>query len=141
MKTSFMSVATGALIAIMIHMNGTLGNYTNVYFSCFIVHLLATLGGGILILFMKAGGDRRIQYPFYYYLGGILGAIIIILNNFSFKGLGVSITAALVFFGQIMMSILVDSFGLLQMEKIPFNKRKLPGIFLVAAGVLVIMWT
>ncbi|MCC5909432.1 MAG: DMT family transporter [Clostridiaceae bacterium] len=135
MKIGLMGAGVGGLIALMIHTNGTLGNYTNVYFSSFVVHIIATIGVLAILPIVKSKTDETVELPFYYYCGGILGSLIIVLNNISFKELGVSVTVALVFFGQVVISLFIDSYGLLNMKKIPFNKRKIPGLLLITIGV------
>lgn len=129
------AVLIGALIALMVNLNGTLGIYTNNYFSSFMVHAIASVGTFLLILKYKEDNRAEIQLPFYYYCGGLLGGLIIVLNNISFQNLGVSATLGLALAGQVTTSFIVDSFGLMNMTVIPFNKRKIPGILLMILGV------
>ncbi|AOY75208.1 DMT family transporter [Clostridium formicaceticum] len=139
MKTNWMAIIIGGLIAVMIHMNGTLASYTNTYFSSLIVHFIGALGVAVLLFIIEEEQNKELYFPSYYYLGGVLGALIIVLNNVSFKGLGVSITVALVFLGQMVTSICIDNFGMFRMKKIPFNKKRIPGIFLVFLGVIIMI--
>lgn len=136
----FFVLLLGVLIAMMININGILGVYTNVYFSSFVVHLIATLGTLGLVATNREMNNQEINLPFYYYLGGIMGGMIIVLNNVTFQALGVSITIALVLLGQVVTSLLVDSFGLLRMNKIPFKKGKIPGLILMLTGIFIMMF-
>lgn len=129
----------GALIAVMIQMNGTLGEYTNIYFSGFFAHGVGTIGVLIMLIFIKENKNKEIKIPIYYYLGGILGALIIILNNISFQGLGVSTTVALILLGQVGASLMIDSWGLMNMNKVHFNKKKMLGLILITVGITVMM--
>ncbi|MBM7614994.1 DMT family transporter [Alkaliphilus hydrothermalis] len=141
MKVKYVIVLLlGVLIAMMININGILGVYTNVYFSSFAVHLIATTGTLGLVAINKEINRRNVQLPFYYYLGGIMGGMIIVLNNVTFQALGVSITIALVLLGQVVTSLLVDSFGLLRMKQIPFKKGKIPGLILMLTGIFIMMF-
>lgn len=130
----------GALIAIMIQMNGTLGQYTNVYFSSFFAHGLGAIGVFIITGFIKQNKNEDIDLPVYFYMGGAMGAIIIVLNNMSFQWLGVSMTVALILLGQVISSLLIDTRGLFNMEKINFNRKKILGFFLISFGILIMMF-
>ncbi|MDR5659148.1 DMT family transporter [Serpentinicella sp. ANB-PHB4] len=126
----------GIVIAVMIQMNGTLSEYTNIYFSSFFVH-----GTGAIILIpitriFSQGKKPSKRIPLYYYGGGIIGATIIVLNNISFQKLGVSVTVALVLLGQIIASLVIDTYGLLSIDKVPFVKRKLWGFSLIGLGII-----
>ncbi|QUH25309.1 DMT family transporter [Serpentinicella alkaliphila] len=130
----------GALIAIMIQMNGTLGEFTNVYFSSFFTHGIGAVGILFLLIFVKQNKNKDINLSKYFYIGGALGAVIIILNNLSFQALGVSMTVALTLLGQVTASIVIDNCGLLNMEKVSFNKKKVVGLFLIIIGIVVMMF-
>ena len=130
----------GALIAIMIQMNGTLGKFTNIYFSAFFAHGIGVIGVLILLIFIKEKKNHDINLPFYFYIGGAMGAIIVVLNNISFQWLGVSITVALVLFGQVLASIAIDSWGLLNMNKVKFNRKKILGFCIISIGITVMMF-
>lgn len=130
----------GGLIAFMVHVNGTLSLYTNAYFSSFFAHMIAAIGTIFLIIRGNEKNKREIELPIYYYCGGILGAMIVILNNISFKSLGVSVTVSLVIAGQITASILIDHFGLLNMKRVLFKVRKIPSVICIVLGVILMMF-
>lgn len=132
-------ILVGGLIAIMVSVNGQLAVYTNVYISAAIVHLIATLGSFLLTYRYPDIRDKKDRLPIFFYLTGILGAIIIVLNNVTFKALGVSITVALMLLGQMVSSLVIDSFGLLKMKKVTTGKEKIPGLLIMVIGIIVIM--
>ncbi len=129
----------GGLIAIMVSVNGQLSVYTTVYFSAAVAHLVAAGGSFLLTLIYPDGSERKKKLPIYFYLTGILGAIIIVLNNVTFKALGVSITVALMLLGQMLASLVIDSLGLFNMEKVSTGKEKIPGLVIIIIGIIMIM--
>lgn len=129
----------GGLIAVMVSVNGQLSMYTNVYISGAVAHLLAALGFLLLERFSPEKKEGAERLPIYFYLTGVLGAIIIVFNNVTFKALGVSITVALMLLGQMVSSLLVDSLGLLKMKKVDTGREKLPGLLIILVGIVVIM--
>ena len=134
-----LAILVGACVAVMVKLNGTLELHTDVYFGSFGAHFIGTLGGLILIALIKEAYDRDKRLPWHYYCGGILGALVIIFNNIGFENLGVSVTLALALLGQVVSALIVDTFGLLGMETIPFNKKKIPGLLLLILGIGLIM--
>ncbi len=134
-----LAILVGVCIALMVNLNGTLGLYTNVYFSSFLVHVIAAIGTLIPILKFKEENNRNLELPLYYYCGGLIGGIIIVINNISFQILGVSVTLAMALAGQVTASFFVDSFGLMRMKVVPFNRRKIPGIVLMVFGIILMM--
>ena len=129
----------GGLIAIMVSVNGQLAVHTNIYISASIVHIIATLGTLFLTLLYPNDEEEKERLPVYYYLTGVLGAIIIILNNVTFRALGVSITVALMLLGQMIASLLIDSYGLLKMKRVKTGREKAPGLIMIVIGIIVIM--
>ncbi len=132
-------VLVGGLIAIMVSVNGQLAVHTNVYFSAAVAHLVAAGGSFLLTYIYPEGTKEKRSLPIYFYLTGLLGAIIIVLNNVTFKALGVSITVALMLLGQLLAALIVDSFGLFNMKRVSTGREKIPGLFIIIIGIIVIM--
>lgn len=132
-------VLVGGLIAVMVSVNGQLALYTNVYISGAVAHVVAAIGSLLLAGFSKEQKEEEEKLPFYFYLTGLLGAIIIVFNNVTFKALGVSITVALMLLGQMVSSLLIDSFGLLKMKKVSTGREKIPGLLIILIGIIIIM--
>jgi len=129
----------GGMIAIMVSVNGQLAVHTSIYISASIVHIIASLGTLMLTLLYPQEKEDRDRLPIYYYLTGVLGAIIIVLNNVTFKELGVSITVALMLLGQMIASLFIDSYGLLKMKRVKTGREKAPGLIMMVIGIIVIM--
>ena len=76
------------------------------------------------------------QIPWFLWLGGCLGVYAISLSIYTAPQLGFLTLSALIIFGQIMMSMLLDHFGWLGVEKTTLNWQRLLGGVVIFIGVL-----
>ncbi len=122
----------------MIALNGALTNVVGLYSSTVIIHLV---GMSIMIATMivkKINPFKNFQ-PWYYYIGGAMGIIATVGNNYSFEFLGVSAILALGLIGQSITGLVIDSYGLFGMKKYPMNVwRIIPVIIMfIGAGFMI----
>lgn len=75
--------------------------------------------------------------PWWAWCGGILGTIGLTANVLIFPKLGGVQTAVMPILGQVLMGIVIDSFGLLHSVEIPFSGSRIFGVLLVLTGVLI----
>ncbi len=131
------SLCIGALISLMIMINGTLSAASGNYTAAVIIHLVGLLG---IIIAMIAGKAFRFNLkgiPVYLYSAGVIGVFTVLFNNIGYTALGVSLPLALGLFGQLLVSLVIDHFGLFQMKKIRFEKKKCIGLAIIMAGIFV----
>jgi len=134
---NLLSAFIGALIAVMIMINGTLSNAFGNYTSTVIIHIIGLLSMIFVLLLSRSNLKIVKGIPLYFYSAGAIGVFTVLFNNLSFSKLGVSITLALGLLGQSLSSIIIDHFGLMGMKVIKFQKRKLFGLILITLGILV----
>lgn len=79
--------------------------------------------------------DRR-----YMLLGGVMGAFITWTVIRSMDGLGPARATLLIVVTQILVSYVVEVFGMFGVEKAGFEWRKLLGAAVAIAGILVFRW-
>ena len=130
----------GALIAIMVTFNGVLSQFTNAYLATFIIHLVGLICISIYLLITRQFKIKKGNIPIYLFCGGIVGIILVTLNNLCFETLGVSLTLSIGLLGQSILSTLIDHFGLMGMPIQKFEIKKIPGFALVLAGILTMMF-
>lgn len=135
--TKVISVFIGILITLMITLNGTLANATGNYTSSMIIHFLGLVGTVIVMVITKEKLKIKNNLSWYVYTGGVIGVLTVLFNNLSFANLGVSLTVALGLLGQSLSSLIIDHYGLLGMKKIPFESKKIIGLLLIIAGIVV----
>jgi transporter family-2 protein len=76
------------------------------------------------------------QAPWWAFLGGALGAIFVTLNTIIIPKLGLTTTTMAIVFGQILMSLIVDQFGLLGVATRSISIPRLIGTGLLLAAVI-----
>jgi len=129
------SLFTGAILTIMIVFNGALTDFYGVYFATVLIHIVGMILIASIVLIKRENPFKNRQ-KWYLYIGGAIGVFITVSNNVSFGRISVSAILALMLFGQSVMGIVVDSYGLFGIPKHPFAKYKLIGLSLVLAGII-----
>lgn len=119
--------------------NATLSKYVGNFQSATI-----SFAGGAAVMFvaMLAVGDGSLaligQAPLWQWIGGVYGAFLVLMITFTAPVLGIALTLTVNMLGQIIMGIIVDSFGLLGTEAVPFSPLRVLGAVLVAAGIVLV---
>lgn len=133
-----LSLISGALIAYMNFLNAKLGLAYGNYISIVIIHLI----GLICLIPLCINKIKFVKgIPLWYYLGGGIGMLTVVLCNISIPVLGVTIQMAICLLGQTVSSLIVDHFGLFGFNKYPINKNKLISLGLIIIGTAVmIIW-
>jgi transporter family-2 protein len=80
------------------------------------------------------------RIPIYFYFGGVFSVFVIFFNIICFENLGISLTVAITFLSQTLISSVIDHYGILGVKKTLFNKKKLIGLSLIATGVIVMIF-
>ncbi|MGX4599985.1 DMT family transporter [Faecalimicrobium sp. JNUCC 81] len=131
------SVFTGALLALMVSLNGTVGKASGNYASSVIIHIIGLVGIIIVLIATKSKIKNLKGIPFYMFTGGLIGVLTVIFSNISFAKLGVSLTISLGLFGQLITSIIIDHFGYFNLPVNKFNKKKIIGFVIIILGIFV----
>lgn len=134
-----LALINGVILAIMIFLNGMLANTTGPYMSTLIFHII----GFILIIIISIIKKNRLsnlrKLPLMFFLPGILSVITILLNNISIPKIGLTLTIGITLFGQLVMSSLVEHFGLFGMPVNKFKKEKILGFSIISLGIIVMI--
>lgn len=78
--------------------------------------------------------------PKYMLLGGVIGAFITFTVIQSMNALGPARAVMLIVIAQLIVAYLIELMGLFQVEKQPFEMRKVWGMVLAIIGVIVFKW-
>ena len=133
----FISIFTGVILAIMISLNGELGNVAGNYASSVIIHFVGLIGILIVLIATKSKFKNLKGIPFYMFTGGLIGILTVLFTNIGFMGLGVSLTVSLSLLGQLVTSLVIDHFGYFDMPVVKFDKKKILGLVIIIAGIYV----
>ena len=99
-------------------------------------HIAGTLASSIIVILamlgMKIGKTNLLNAPFYAYLGGVMGALFVILSNFTFYKTSVITSTILILSGQFLSSVLVD---ILVLQK-EISLKNIAGAIIIILSVI-----
>ena len=131
------AAVAGIAMAVQGSLNAVLGKFIGLLETTLVVHLLGTLVViTALFVFRLGRGDLSQigQAPWFTYLGGALGVLIIFTVAFALPRAGVANATTAIIIGQVATAMLIDQFGLFGLDKIPMNWWKGLGLGFLAAG-------
>ena len=134
---NLLSIFIGALIGIMVYFNGILSIYLGNYTSSVIVHLVGLIGIIIVLICTKSKLKFDRKLPLFLYSAGVIGVFTVLFSNIGFMSVGASLTIALSLLGQTISAIIIDHYGLLGVNDIKFNKKKLIGLSIIILGIVI----
>ena len=121
----------GPLASLMSQKIGTLE-------SVFYIHLGGTLAALIPLLFYGGRNlSRWREVPWYALGAGALGLIVIAAMSFMVPRVGVAPAVVLIVAGQLLVSVVLDHYGLLGAHPRPLDSTRVLGLLLVFLGVWV----
>lgn len=136
------ALLSGALMSIQGVFNTQVTRQTSLWvstgwvqFSAFLVCILAWLFTGR----QSIGALWQIENR-YTLLGGVIGAFITITVIQSMGTLGPARAAMLIVISQLVIAWVIELFGMFGMEKQPFEWRKLLGMAVAIAGIILFKW-
>jgi bacterial/archaeal transporter family-2 protein len=134
------TVAVGALIAFQPPVNSELGKRTTVLAAAFISTAISTLVMGLIVVVAGQVGDVRHvpRIPLVYLTGGLLGAALVSVSLVTVRTLGAGGVVAATVTGQLVVSALLDRFGLLGLERIGLTPLRLGGFALLLVGTAMV---
>lgn len=131
-----LAVLNGILLAIMIFLNGILSEKIGLYLSTLIYHVLGLLLILLVSIVRKNKLPKLNKIPVILFLPDILSVLVIFLNNLSSSKIGITLTAGMGLFGQLVISALIDHFGLFGVQVNKMRKEKILSFSLVITGLI-----
>lgn len=131
------ALIAGAAMSIQGVMNTRMGDRIGVLETSAWVQLTGfLLALAAALLFGK--GDWRLfpGAPWYAYLGGVLAPVITVTVMLSISGLSPTVAISTILLAQLTVAALIDAFGIMSSEKLPFTWQRIVGVALMAAGVV-----
>ncbi len=132
---------SGLLMALQGSLNSALGKTIGLLEATFVVHVLGSLTGLLLLLFGLGQGEwqKFRSAPWYTYLGGLLGVAIVYLVVVSISQVGVAWATTAIIVGQVTTAAVVDFFGWFGLEPVPLSLGKGLGLLLMAGGAWLLL--
>jgi bacterial/archaeal transporter family-2 protein len=137
-----LTAAAGGLIALQAPINSTLGRSVGTFQAAFVSFAIGTVALTLIAMLAKGGmaqiGEAR-HLAWYYLSGGLLGAVYVTSVLVTVRTLGAGGVTAATIAGQLTLSVVVDHFGWLGVERSPVSVTRMAGVALLAAGVFLIV--
>lgn len=135
------ALIAGAAMSLQGVMNTRLGDKAGVLETNAFVQLVGVVLALLIAFFFGKGDIRQIgQAPWYSWLGGVLAPVITVTVMLSISGLSPTVAISTILLSQLTVAALIDAFGWLGSEKLPFTWQKIAGVALMVAGVLLMKW-
>ncbi|WAH51718.1 DMT family transporter [Pseudescherichia vulneris] len=124
-----LSVVGGALLSVQAAINGQLGSKVGMFRSAFLTFSVGALITALLIFFFETKhAVTLLEVPKWQLLGALLGVPYIVIMVLAVQRIGTAVATVAVIFGQLAMSMLIDNFGWLHNEAIPFSATRLGAV-------------
>lgn len=133
---------SGVIMAVQGTINAALSKIIGLLEATFVVHLVGLILVTVLLFGLKMGDGQLASFsqaPWYYYLGGVLGVLIIYAVMRSIPRVGVAPATTAIIVGQVLTASLIDHLGLFGMEKLPFTWYRFLGALLMAGGAWLLL--
>lgn len=108
--------------------------------AAFVSFAVGTAALAVLALAFQARPDVAATraLPWWAWMGGLYGVVFVIAATWAVPRLGVATTITLMVAGQLALSLALDHFGALGVERQPLNLGRVAGVALVVAGVVLV---
>ena len=137
-----MAVVAGAAMSFQGVMNTRLGEKIGLYESNVFVQGTAFALAVVAMLILGKGDLMQITAVNQkgYLLGGVLGLVITITVMLAIGNLSPTYAISVILISQLTVAALIDAFGWLGSDKVPFTWTKYLGVGLMIAGVIMFKW-
>jgi len=138
----FLGIGAGCLVGMQAPINSRLGKTIGTLPAASFSFIVGT-AALVLITVIVQGGLGALggvgRAPWWALVGGLLGAIYVATALVAVRTLGAAGLTAVVIFGQLGVSVVVDRFGLLGIARHPVGAQRVIGLVLLALGVALVV--
>jgi transporter family-2 protein len=138
----FVGVGAGCLVGLQAPINSRLGRTVGTVQAATFSFLVGTVAL-ILIATVSQGGLASLRHigdaPWWALVGGLLGAVYVTVALVAVRTLGAAGLTAVVIAGQLLISVVIDRFGLVGVSRQPISVSRIVGLVLLVAGVALVV--
>lgn len=137
-----LGVGAGCLVGMQAPINSRLGKSVGSAEAATVSFLVGTTALVLILLVARGGigGLSQIgRVPWWALVGGLLGAVYVSVALVAVRTLGASGLTAVVIGGQLVISVVIDRFGLLGVARQAVGVQRIAGLVLLGAGVLLVV--
>lgn len=138
-----LAIFGGVILAVMIGLNSQLYAYVTPLEASWIAHGAGALAALLLLgLISRRMKKRNETAPWWAYLGGIPGALLVVLAVITVNSfLGITGTLVLSILGQVLFGMISDQFGWFGLEKHKVSKSRLLSVVPIMVGAMMIVFS
>ena len=137
-----LTVFAGGLIAMQAPINSMLGKSVGTFAAASVSFIVGTIALVLITLLVGGGfgdvGEAR-HLPWYYLIGGMLGAVYVTTALVAVRSLGAGGVTAATITGQLALSLVIDQLGILGVDQQAITWERVLGVMLLAVGTLLII--
>ncbi|CZU72472.1 Uncharacterized protein conserved in bacteria [Enterobacter hormaechei] len=134
-----LAVIGGATLSIQAAINGQLGSSVGVFKSAFLTFSVGALVTALLIFFFEPKqAVSLMDVPKWQLLGALCGVPYIVIMVLAVQRIGTAVATVAVILGQLAMSMLIDNFGWLNNEAIPFSVSRFGAVVCLSIALFFI---
>jgi bacterial/archaeal transporter family-2 protein len=137
-----LTVMAGGLIAMQAPINPMLGRSVGTFAAASLSFIVGTIALVLITALVGGGfgdiGEAR-HLPWYYLMGGLLGAVYVTTALVAVRELGAGGVTAATISGQLSLSLVIDQLGILGVDKQTITWQRVLGVLLLALGTLLIV--
>ena len=134
-----LTAVVGGLIGLQAPINSALGKSIGTFHAAFLSFAIGTVALAVIAAFSKGSFGEVTSVPWHYLLGGLLGAAYVTSVLVTVRTLGAGGVTAATITGQLSISVVLDHFGLLGVDKDPIGLDKVIGLALLAGGTFLVV--
>ena len=108
--------------------------------AAFVSFAVGTVALGVLAMILQARPDVGAMkaLPWWAWMGGLYGCAFVVSAAWGVPRLGVATTITVMIAGQLLLSLALDHFGALGVDKQPLSLGRIVGVALVIGGVVLV---
>jgi len=134
------SALAGVAVSIQSPLSSILNQRIGQLESVFIVHIGGAIVAGIILLLIGGGNMQAWRnVPWYTYLAGVLGLVVMASLNIAIVRVGSVAMVSIMVASQLAMGAVLDHFGWLGLEVRPLTLPRIAGILVTGLGVWLIV--
>jgi bacterial/archaeal transporter family-2 protein len=138
-----LAIGIGCLVGMQAPVNSRLGKSVGNIQAATFSFLVGTVALVVIASVAAQGGLSSLrhvgQVPWWALVGGLFGAVYVAVSLVAVRTLGASGLTAAVIAGQLAISAVIDRFGLVGIGKQQLGPVRILGLFVLAAGVLLVV--
>lgn len=137
-----LTAVAGGLVALQAPINSTLGRSVGTFQAAFLSFAIGTVLLTVIAGLAKGGLGQVVEarhLSWYYLTGGLLGAAYITTVLVTVRSLGAGGAVAATIAGQLTISVVIDHYGWLGVQRDPLNALKVVGVALLAIGTYLVV--